>query len=169
MFHSNKQVLTKLDSDGSGLFLGAEFISAVFIRTSFKIWVLFVGFFTAILSVQPANAQTFDQASTFALQRICRSGINSPDGTADPLGSVGAKLTKICEDIANGNAGEAAASGVGTQSQPSSILISQQQMKDAQINQEKKEVPSGSGDTVATRWGDRFSTFLTAGATTLRH
>jgi hypothetical protein len=62
----------------------------------------------------------------------------------------------------------AGSSGVGTQSQPNSLLISQQQTKDAQTKKATEGRPFGSADAVAANWG-RFSTFLTAGATALRH
>lgn len=160
-----QQVLTKLDFDTLGSYLGQNSsLRSLFIRYS-KITPFLFLFFTVILSGQPASAQTFDQASTKALQRIC----NTTGANSAALPSVGAELKFICNEIANNNNGQAAASGVGTQSQPSSILISQQQLKDEQINKEKQEMRPGSADTISTRWGDRFSTFLTAGATTLRH
>lgn len=113
--------------------------------------------FVATLNSGEAEAQAFTLSSSAELTRIC--------GT--PGGSTG-QLASICSQL--GVAGGApTAAGVGSQSQPNSLLISQQQLKDAQTSDEKKRRPkNGSADIVAAKWGD-FSTFLTAGASTLRH
>ncbi|MCK9606803.1 MAG: autotransporter outer membrane beta-barrel domain-containing protein [Methylomonas sp.] len=110
----------------------------------------------AALSGQTVEAQTFNDASTAELDRICRN----PGG----LGT--GNLDTICSALQAG--GTTAAAGIGSQSQPSSLLISQQQLKDAQTQKERKKRPPASADVIAAQWG-KFSTFLTAGATTLRH
>ncbi len=111
------------------------------------------------MSWQPASAQTWSEASSTELGSICNSGSFLP----------GSQLGSICQQL-QAAGGTAVSNGVGTQSQPNSILISQQQLKDAQTKKERKDRPkSGSADEVAANWGDKFSTFLTAGATALRH
>jgi outer membrane autotransporter protein len=121
---------------------------------------------TTTLMWQPhlVNAQTFDQASNKELGSIC-GGFVSP--------GMGTELINICKRLVGGGADGGlgnASSGVGTQSQPNAILISQQQLKDAQTKKEGKDMPQGgsSGDSIIANWG-KFSTFLTAGATALRH
>ncbi len=121
--------------------------------------------FAVILSWQssPVSAQTFDEASTNELNLIC-SGVLTP--------GMGEELIDICRRLVGGGADGGlgnASSGVGTLSQPNSILISQQQLKDLQTKKERENRHNGgSADSVAENWG-RFSTFLTTGATTLRH
>jgi uncharacterized protein YhjY with autotransporter beta-barrel domain len=119
--------------------------------------VLSVLFLVASLSWQSATAETFNQASGAELNRICRQdfAFNSND-----------QLGVICGKLQAG--GNTAASGIGSQSQPSAILISQQQIKDAETKRLKANRPPASADVIAAQW-DKFSTFLTAGATTLRH
>lgn len=112
--------------------------------------------FAAALIGQPVQAQTFNEASTAELNRICV--------TPGSLGT--GNLIPICSDLQAG--GTPAGAGIGSQSQPSSLLISQQQLKDAQTKKERKKRPPASADVIAAQWG-KFSTFLTAGATTLRH
>lgn len=121
--------------------------------------IAILAFLTGVMNWQPAEAQTFNAASSFELKDICNRG------TTD-----GPQLTDICLNRLERAGGTTAASGVGTQSQPNPILISQQQLKDQQTKKEIEEIhPSGSADALATRWGDKFSTFLTAGATVLHH
>ncbi|MCQ8127151.1 autotransporter outer membrane beta-barrel domain-containing protein [Methylomonas rivi] len=114
-------------------------------------------FIAAALSGRFVAAQTFNDASTAELDRICRQ--DSAFNSTDQLGG-------ICSALQAG--GVPAASGIGSQSQPSSLLISQQQLKDIQTQKEKKKRPRASADVIAAQW-NKFSTFLTAGATTLRH
>lgn len=121
-------------------------------KVSFSSFVLLA----AALSGQAVEAQTFNEASTAELDRICRNP-----------GSLGTgNLAPICSDLQAG--GTPAGAGIGSQSQPSSLLISQQQLKDEQTQKERKKRPRASADVIAAQWG-KFSTFLTAGATTLRH
>ncbi len=142
-------------------------------------------FLVGFMFWQCAEAQTFDQSSNTELQDICNNQINT---VLDPLGD-------ICVLLPSNQAGgvTTASSGVGSLSQPNSFLISEQQLRDAlgrktrrlrsargdlsddlRIIDDKTDKertdrpPSGSADSVAANWG-RFSTFLTAGATTLRH
>ena len=120
-----------------------------------------LAFLTVVMSWQSAEAQIFDVASTENLDSICKFG--APDA------SVGPELANICIAIGNNLGGQPASAGVGTQSQPNSILIAQQQLKDQQTKKEREEIKPGSADAFVTRWGDKFSTFLTAGATSLTH
>lgn len=117
-------------------------------------------FIVAALSGQTVEAQTFSAASSAELDRICRQ--DSAYNTSDQLGVICSQL------IGQATAGVTAGSGIGSQSQPSSLLISQQQLKDEQTKKERKKRPRASADVIAAQWG-KFSTFLTAGATTLRH
>lgn len=118
-----------------------------------------------VVSYQTASAQTFNEASTAELSTVC----NSTNNAADPMIATG-NLRSICKAIADGLNGQPAASGVGTQSQPNSALISQQQLKTAQTKAERKMIGGASGDnTVSSSWSKDFSTFLTTGATSLRH
>jgi len=111
------------------------------------------------MSQQTAAAQTFDIASGLELTRVCE---NSTIATE--------QLRNVCQQLGFPNNGNGASSGVGTQSQPNPILISQQQLKELQTREEREKMPSGSADTTVTsHWGDKFSTFLTAGATALHH
>lgn len=124
-----------------------------------------LGLLTAVAGWQSADAQTFKQASNTELQSIC-TNVQRSDG---PTGT-GAELSTICKQMAsNLNGAVTASSGVGTLSQPSSFLISQQQLKDAQTLKLTKQRPSGSADSITASWGENFSTFLTAGATALHH
>jgi len=165
MFYSLKQPITKPEEIRSQLDSeqGLSLHSSV---RNLKLSLCALGILVSILSWYDAEAQTFVDASTNALNQIC----NTTSGISNPLPSVGTQLRQICSDIANNNNGQPASSGVGTQSQPNSILISQQQLKSHLIEKEKKDmVQGGSADSVATNWGGKFSTFLTAGATGLRH
>jgi len=150
MFYDLKQNLTKLEINRSELNF-ERCLSVWSTSRNLRFPLSAFGFLAAIVSWQPVGAQNFNDASTAELRRVC-----------------GATPTGNLLDICQGLGGAAASSGVGTQSQPNSLLISQQQLKDAQTQKEKKDRPRGSADVVANNWG-RFSTFLTAGATTLRH
>jgi len=150
MFYDLKQNLTKLEINRSELDF-ERCLSVWSTSRNLRFPLSAFGFLAAIVSWQPVGAQNFNDASTAELRRVC-----------------GATPTGNLLDICQGLGGAAASSGVGTQSQPNSLLISQQQLKDAQTQKEKKDRPRGSADVVANNWG-RFSTFLTAGATTLRH
>lgn len=171
MSYNLKQKRIKVEMNRSGLDLPRDlslWSSAPYLRVP-----LFALGITAAMIWQPAGAQNFNDASSAALSRICNNG-NSPTATGN--------LLSFCNGLAGG---APAASGVGTQSQPNSLLISQQQLKDAQTRKErqyrsldadaqtKKErqdrPKNGSPDAIAASWGDKFSIFLTAGATTLRH
>ncbi len=111
-----------------------------------------ISFIGASVSWQSASAQTFDSAITAELDRVCNLDRRTLSGVCTGLG------------------GNVTVTGVGSQSQPNSILISQQQLKDLQNNKEKESmVPGGSADVLSAQWGEHFSTFLTVGATTLRH
>lgn len=113
--------------------------------------------FAGIMIWQPVEAQTYNQAATDALQNDVCTQL-----------SLGTQLGIICGQLQA--RGVFAASGVDTQSQPNAILIAQQQLKDQQTKEEREEMhQGGSADTVVSRWGEKFSTFLTAGATTLYH
>jgi len=169
MFYQLKQYSTKLIDCRSRL----GFEQGLSLRGSsgnIGVSLAALGFLAVAVSWQPASAETFVDASTNSLSQIC----SVKNGTAftDDLGNtfipnVGAQLQFICNQIANGNNGQPASSGVGTQSQPNSLLISQQQLKDTQTKKET-EGRHSSADVVAANWG-RFSTFLTTGATTLHH
>lgn len=121
-------------------------------------------------SANIVRAQTFDQASTNELNKIC----NDPFKYVTP----GSQLNNICFQLFPAQIGgglNGASSGVGTQSQPNSILITEQ-LKKKRINKAKRGLdsevedvtPGGSADMITAEWG-RFSTFLTAGATALHH
>ncbi|MDO9164122.1 MAG: autotransporter outer membrane beta-barrel domain-containing protein [Methylococcaceae bacterium] len=156
MFYDLKQNLAKLEINGSRLDFD-RCLSAWGTARNLRFPLSAFGFLAATMSLQTASAQTFTNASSDNLQRIC---------TAPPPRPVitGSQLNLICDQ-----GGTAASSGVGTQSQPTSLLISQQLKKDAQTKQDRQDRPkSGSADAIAANWGN-FSTFLTAGATTLRH
>lgn len=156
MFYKFKQYLTRQESNRMRL----GFEQGLSLRRSARklgLSLSALGFLAAVVSWQLAEAQTFDQASTDELFSICGNRNSLPNN----------QLKEICRQIENGNNGTPASSGVGTQSQPNSLLISQQQLKDAQTKKET-EGRHGSADVVAANWG-RFSTFLTAGATALRH
>jgi len=161
MFYDLKQNLTKLEINRSELDFKRR-LSVWGTSRNLRFPLSAFGLLAATMSWQTANAENFNNASSAALSLICDSTGNGNAATAT------GNLAGICTDIVNGNAGQPASSGVGTQSQPNSLLISQQQLKDAQTQKEKEDRPRGSTDAIANNWG-RFSTFLTAGATTLRH
>lgn len=154
MFYDLKQNRIKVEMNRSGSDLPQDlslWSSAPHLRVPF----FALGVITANMCWQPASAQTFSDASTDRLTSICSQGLATGN------------LRTFCNGLAGG---APTASGVGTQSQPNSLLISQQQLKDAQTQREKRVRPkNGSPDAIAASWGDKFSTFLSAGATTLRH
>lgn len=162
MFYDLKQNLTKLEVNRSELDF-KRCLSVWSTSRNLKFPLAAFGLLAATMSWQTANAQTFTKASSDNLQTIC----NTLPGSVLP----GSQLESICNGLNQGQgaAANTASSGVGTQSQPASLLISQQLKKDAQTKQERQDRPkSGSADAIAANWGN-FSTFLTAGATTLRH
>lgn len=161
MFYDLKQNLIKLEVNRSELDF-KRCLSVWSTSRNLKFPLSAFGLLAATMSWQTANAQTFTKASSDNLQTIC----NTLPGSVLP----GSQLESICNQLPIGVGGAtAASSGVGTQSQPSSLLISQQLKKDAQTKQDRQDRPkSGSADAIAANWGN-FSTFLTAGATTLRH
>jgi len=164
MFYDLKQNLTKLEINRSELDF-ERCLSVWSTARNLRFPLSAFGLLAATMSWQTASAQTFNQASTIELDRVC--GRNQPNpGDFTIPGGIGNELGSICTQLQAG--GQTAGAGVGTQSQPNSLLISQQQLKDAQTQKEKKDRPRGSADAIANNWG-RFSTFLTAGATTLRH
>lgn len=156
MFYDLKQNLTKLEINRSELDFKRR-LSVWSTSRNLRFPLSAFGLLAATMSWQTANAENFNNASSAELDRICRV-----DFTFNPSD----KLGGICSQLQQG--GTTAGAGVGTQSQPNSLLISQQQLKDAQTQKEKEDRPRGSADAIANNWG-RFSTFLTAGATTLRH
>lgn len=162
MLYLLEQYNTKLEGNRSQL----NFKQDLFLRgSSRKLWLPLsaLGLLAAIVNWQPANALTFNDTSNVELQRVCGT-----DGTTPKFAN--GNLSGICTQLGFGQGGQnnSASVGVGTHSQPNSILISQQQLKDQQTEKERKEIHDSSGDAVAANWGN-FSTFLTAGATTLRH
>jgi len=159
MFYDLKQNLTKLEINRSELDF-ERCLSVWSTSRNLRFPLSAFGLLAATMSWQTANAQTFTNASSDNLQTICN---NRPDFVL-----TGSQLNSICDQLVVGG-GTAASAGVGTQSQPASLLISQQLKKDALTKQEREDRPkSGSADAIAANWGN-FSTFLTAGATTLRH
>jgi len=158
MFYDLKQNLTKLEINRSELDF-ERCLSVWSTSRNLRFPLSAFGLLAATMSWQTANAENFNNASSAELDRICdRPNFVNIKATGN--------LLDICQGLQQG--GTTAGAGVGTQSQPNSLLISQQQLKDAQTQKEKKDRPRGSADVVANNWG-RFSTFLTAGATTLRH
>ena len=114
-----------------------------------------------LISWQPVEAQTFNNASANALNDIC---------TLE--GSVQTQLANICNDLFQSSGGSltSASSGVGAQSQPNSILIAQQQLKDMRKKKKGEDVSQGSSsDTFTASLWDKFDVFLTSGATALKH
>lgn len=132
-------------------------------RICFQPLIILVAAVCSLSASTHSAAQTFNEASTAELSSICNAGV--------PSTPVGSQLQSICQEIAHGNnASPAASAGIGTQSQPNSALINQQQLKTAQTKAERKLIGGASGDsTVSANWSKDFSTFLTAGATSLRH
>ena len=148
------------------------FEQALFFRNlTWKVGSFFyaLGFVGAIMSWQTVSAQTFDISSTIELNLICNAGDPNTPGTPDS--TTGAELTAICSQLTGppGTGGVGGSAGVGTQSQPNALLISQQQLKDAKTSKEKDDMVPGSADVMTTHWSDKFSTFLSSGATTLHH
>ncbi len=162
MFYLFKQSDTELDVNKSWMDFEKRKDGRCSVR-KLGVFLYAVGFLGLSAGWQLVNAQTFDRASAAELESICSNrGTN-----VRPFPQEGSQLLSLCNDDIGG--ATPASAGVGSQSQPNSILISQQQLKDAQTNKEKEDmVPGGSADVVTGRWG-KFSTFLTAGATTLRH
>ena len=117
--------------------------------------------FALAIGEKSAFAENFNNASKAELTRVC----GNPFDPASTFAT--GNLLTICQELQQG--GQTSPSGVGTQSQPNSLLISQQQLKDLQTKKLTENRKPGSADVIGTMWGDKFSTFLTAGATTLRH
>ncbi len=130
-----------------------------------------VGVLAAIMGWQSAEAQTFNQASNAELRSVCNGVINSlnSDSQYSSPNHVGLALTNICSQMNVNGQAVTASSGGGTFSQPSSFLISQQQLLNAQTLKSNQQQPAGAADSVTANWGENFSTFLTAGATALHH
>lgn len=159
MFYLFKQTITNLEINKSQLELVQD-VPLRYTAQKFGPFLYALGFLSLVVSWKAVSVESFDIASSRELARIC----NSEEGFPDE--SIGAELAAIC-----GPLGAAPTStGVGSQSQPNSILISQQQLKNAKSNKENGDVvPGGSADVLTAQWGDKLSTFLTVGATTLRH
>jgi uncharacterized protein YhjY with autotransporter beta-barrel domain len=123
----------------------------------FVLLVLLIG----LLNWRTAEAETFNNASAQSLNNICPA----------PL-QLGDQLQVICTKLfpSSGPGVNSGSSGVGSQSQPNSFLIAQQQL----INKKKKENGDNanygsSSDTITSSLGDKFDLFLTSGATALKH
>jgi uncharacterized protein YhjY with autotransporter beta-barrel domain len=106
-------------------------------------------------SARHAGADTFQNASNANLQRICSNNNN-----------LGPDLESFCGQL--GGAAINSSTGVGTQSQASSVLISQQQQKDSQTKLDNKLIPKGSATSYSAFW-DNYSVFFTTGASSIHH
>lgn len=118
---------------------------------------------TLISVSNTVGAETFEQAVRAELTDICSFGLAIP----------GSELSNICSQLGLTNQvgpGSVSSSGLSSLSQPNSLLISQQQLKDLQEKKRKKKKKGGgaSSDVAVANWGS-LSTFFTAGATSLRH
>jgi uncharacterized protein YhjY with autotransporter beta-barrel domain len=174
MFYFLQHRLTKRQMQGSPFELKRNKLSHEILR-HLDISFTTIGVLAAVSGWQSAEAQTFNQASNAELQSICTGVITSSLNYGDfgPLtptnNHVGAALTSKCLQMNVNGQAVTASSGGGTFSQPSSFLISQQQLQNAQTLKLTQQKPAGAADSVTTNWGENFSTFLTAGATALHH
>lgn len=82
---------------------------------------------------------------------------------------MGSELAVICAQIAGGNDGKPSSSGVGAQSQPNSIFIAQQELKNKIIEKEKRRMIQGSSGDGDGELSEKISAFLLSGGTALRH
>src|SRR6266487_937375 len=110
-------------------------------------------------NLRAANAQTFRDATTQRFQTIC----TNPGAF---LGS-NSTLLQLCQQVGQQ---APATQNNSSQTQPNSVLISQQQLKKVRTAEEHKEQKVGaSPDAVSADVSGGFSTFVVAGGATLRH
>lgn len=118
-------------------------------------------------NLPPANAQTFGEAANQRLNEICKrpaTDFVNPPEFVDPAAGI-TPLGKICTF---GNAPSSSTQNTGSQTQATPVLISQQQLRQARTA-EKHKTKSGASADATAEWGGGFSTFIVAGATSLRH
>jgi outer membrane autotransporter protein len=129
-----------------------------------KPWLFVPGVVILALLVgklSPANAQTFTEATNAQFADICAS-------RNERLGSR-STLSQLCSSQQLPTQAPAT-QHPGSQTQPNSVLISQQQLKKVRTAEEHKEKKVGaSPDVVSADVSGGFSTFVAAGGATLRH
>src|SRR5262245_14115658 len=132
-------------------------------RQGFCLPLAVIGFLLEMGSHNPAGAQTFKRANTITLRAICSdmsgtgesSGMN-PNSNINPRNP-----SSLCPQVRSGQV-----DGPGANS-PAQIQA--ETVREKSILAASKEGGGGSADTLATSLDGRLSTFLLAGAASLRH